>query len=1017
MDQPIPEPADNPLVADRITPAQITIIYVVFGLALLVLFDVVLPLFVAASDLLALIQGVKAGIEVLLTGGLIYVLVGRMERQLETSERRFRNLLRNAPVPINIFDSDGKTVWGNDAVLDLLDLEDRDSLTGRSIFEFIHEDDHGIAEGEATEVIERGEVVGPTPMRLQSDGGETLDVQVKTLGLTHQGELVGVAVVNDVTELRRTERELRRERDFIEHALDALRDVFYVLTADGDLERWNSRLNEVTGLDDAALAGMDAADFVPDADEPAVASAIETALETGTSFVETDFLTADGGTQRYEWKSAFLKSDDGAGRLVGVGRDVTERIRLERELRENEKRYRTLVEMSPNPVLVHADADIVYANDALADLIGADESADLLGEFIGSFLDPDEPDLARDTAQRTQRGEHSPTRAVRTVRTRTGRERIVETTSRPISYEGAPAVLTVLNDVTRRKRHAEQLKTLHDRTREMTRAEDPDAIGTIAAEAAGELLVVEDAGFFRFDDEALLATDDGTGATENGANVTQTGDETSRRGGIDSGPVWDAFVAAEPVAIEGPIPDLDGEYGYVIPVGNHGVLAVAHAADEPVEGSDRELAGLIARNAAAALDRAERERRLREHDRQLREQNESLAQLDRLNAIIRQINQSLIRSASPAEIGERVCSHFAETDQYAFAWMAERGGDKGSPTPIQWAGVDAEYVDGLGSDASAEPLRVLVAAAFEERRLQVARGVLEDSDWAAARNDALTHDFRAVAAIPVVSREQVTRVLVVHASHADLFDDRERAVLAELGETVGYALANVERSNAIRSDDRTEVQLSIPDERLFTNRFAAVLGADVEFVGSVAGDGTGIQAFLRIDGADGEAVEDGLGDLESVRAVRVLSVEDDAGLYQVTISTPALLRVLGTYDARLRSLATTGDGSTLTAVLDDGTGVRTLVEAVQADYPDAELLARREEPDPVDTRETFRDELLAELTEKQRESLRTAFFGGFYEWPRETTSEALASSRGVAASTFQYHLRAAERKLVGSVLA
>ncbi|WP_234403482.1 helix-turn-helix domain-containing protein [Halarchaeum acidiphilum] len=56
------------------------------------------------------------------------------------------------------------------------------------------------------------------------------------------------------------------------------------------------------------------------------------------------------------------------------------------------------------------------------------------------------------------------------------------------------------------------------------------------------------------------------------------------------------------------------------------------------------------------------------------------------------------------------------------------------------------------------------------------------------------------------------------------------------------------------------------------------------------------------------------------------------------------------------------------------------------------------------------------LTDKQLQALRTAYVNGYFEWPRETTGEDVASELGVSGPTFHQHLRKALARLLDDAL-
>jgi PAS domain S-box-containing protein len=252
-------------------------------------------------------------------------------------QRRYRHLIEMSPVPINLFDDTGESIWCNDAALDLLGVDRRDDLVGRSIFEFIHPDDHDLARAELENVIEHKRSVGPTHIRLCRADGEVRHVQVSTAVGRFLGEDIGQAVVVDITPLREVQQALRSERQFVEAALDALQDLFYVIDADGRLLRWNEAATEVTGYADAELASMDVTELFAEADTPRILASVATVLDEGADTIEATLVTKGGRTRPYEFRGRRLDTDDAAPRVVGIGRDVSRRKERKRQLQALEQ--------------------------------------------------------------------------------------------------------------------------------------------------------------------------------------------------------------------------------------------------------------------------------------------------------------------------------------------------------------------------------------------------------------------------------------------------------------------------------------------------------------------------------------------------------------------------------------------------------------------------------------------------------------------------------------------------------
>lgn len=120
----------------------------------------------------------------------------------------------------------------------------------------------------------------------------------------------------------------------------------------------------------------------------------------------------------------------------------------------SEARYRLLVEASPEAILVHRDGIILYVNTAAVALIGVADGTQLMGMAISELVAPAGRAHGEDRAQ--SRIERMQCRVVRLD----GEMVEVEAASVDIPYESAPAVQTVLHDVTQRRRLEARL--VHD---------------------------------------------------------------------------------------------------------------------------------------------------------------------------------------------------------------------------------------------------------------------------------------------------------------------------------------------------------------------------------------------------------------------------------------------------------------------------------------------------------------------------------------------------------------------------
>jgi PAS domain S-box-containing protein len=135
-----------------------------------------------------------------------------------------------------------------------------------------------------------------------------------------------------------------------------------------------------------------------------------------------------------------------------------ERERAEKRLKESEERYRRLVELSPDAVIVHGGGETLFVNTAGAGLFGAASPEELIGKPVMELIHPDYREIVWARIVRTQeRGERTDLIREKFLRL-DGRAVDVEAVSTPIAYRGEAATLVVARDVTERKRAEEELR-------------------------------------------------------------------------------------------------------------------------------------------------------------------------------------------------------------------------------------------------------------------------------------------------------------------------------------------------------------------------------------------------------------------------------------------------------------------------------------------------------------------------------------------------------------------------------
>jgi len=158
----------------------------------------------------------------------------------------------------------------------------------------------------------------------------------------------------------------------------------------------------------------------------------------------------------------------GVAVLALAGRHVARR--QVRALRETDARYRQLLALTPDAVIVHTDGRVLFANPAAAQLLGAPDDTTLVGRPLADFLHADSAEVlpavlapeavhpSDATGAEARRVE--PTRVRARLLSAGGATAEVEITASPCTYHTQPAVVVLARDITAQLRYERDLHAL-----------------------------------------------------------------------------------------------------------------------------------------------------------------------------------------------------------------------------------------------------------------------------------------------------------------------------------------------------------------------------------------------------------------------------------------------------------------------------------------------------------------------------------------------------------------------------
>ena len=288
----------------------------------------------------------------------------------------------------------------------------------------------------------------------------------------------GVSVIlEDITHRKRMERALLESEAKLRSIAENSPDMILLLNPKLEII-FISRTYE---LNSDQVNGRPVFDFIPREFHPAATECFERVFKTGKmATYGTEYHFADGTTSYFESTVGPVFQDGGISALVINARNITDRKKSDDALRESEERYRQLVEISPDAVIIHQEGKIIYINPATQRMLGVKDANEILGRNVLDIIHPDYRDAVRKNIENDLGGNITPPIELQLLRV-DGSSVIVEGRGIKTTIHGKPAIQVAIRDITERKRvelelreNERRLQLLLDSTDDLIFMQDPE---------------------------------------------------------------------------------------------------------------------------------------------------------------------------------------------------------------------------------------------------------------------------------------------------------------------------------------------------------------------------------------------------------------------------------------------------------------------------------------------------------------------------------------------------------------
>jgi PAS domain S-box-containing protein len=385
--------------------------------------------------------------------------ISELEVQLDFEKTVAReSSLRHAQLFALLLDAlivvkDEKVVFANSAAAKLHGGRSPEQLIGRNPLEFVDPDKRPFTRLRYLTLLD-GKQVEPFEQKWLRLDGSRFVCETRGSLISWGGGPAVVVILRDVSERKLSEEAIREREARLQGVMDNAADGIITIDERGLVDAFNSTAVRMFGYSADEIVGQNVSILMAESDGSLHDGYLKNYLRDGGDKVIGQGLRVvnakrkDGSIFPMGIAVGEMSLED--KRLyIGSVRDVSRDVEAERALHESEERYRSLVDLSPDGVMVHVDGDIVFCNKAMATILGADDPRQIIGSRAIDLLPPEDHTDALRRREDALRGNPQGLSETRFLRL-DGSWVNVERSLSGISWRGKTAFLSLVRDITER---------------------------------------------------------------------------------------------------------------------------------------------------------------------------------------------------------------------------------------------------------------------------------------------------------------------------------------------------------------------------------------------------------------------------------------------------------------------------------------------------------------------------------------------------------------------------------------
>jgi PAS domain S-box-containing protein len=309
-------------------------------------------------------------------------------QNLQEVTKRLEKIVEMGDDGIIVFDEDYKVEFANIVASELTGYP-KERLLGMDFRRLLSERDIGYLDQMHSEVGADESKRVCTEMEVLTENGLKRDAEVCiTIAEMEKGRVKTYAYLRDVTERKRMEREIREATKRFEKIAEMGDDGIIVFDEDSRIEFANQMASEIMGLPKDHILGREFFSLIGKRDEEFLEEMVMRGEGMGEKVcTEMSLHTPQDQVKASEVCIAPTRSEDGRIRTYAYIRDITERKKFEKELKESEEKFRNLFERVQHGLFISTqEGRFLDCNQAMLEMAGYPNKEEFLKINIAKDL-------------------------------------------------------------------------------------------------------------------------------------------------------------------------------------------------------------------------------------------------------------------------------------------------------------------------------------------------------------------------------------------------------------------------------------------------------------------------------------------------------------------------------------------------------------------------------------------------------------------------------------------------------